>query len=174
MFAVSSSRTMANAKPKPKVDDGVVVKTIEDLRRERRERIKAEHYAANQEYIEAQKAAKEKARLDAIAEAKRRQNEFLAEMALVGVVRRHTFHEIERRAIKLFGFSRAELCSHRRNKDVVFARQFVMYWACRLTSRSLPEIGRLMGGKDHTSILAGKRAYRAKRAKMNRNLREAR
>lgn len=85
---------------------------------------------------------------------------------------RHTFHEIERRALKLFKMRRNDLQSNRRNKDVVFARQFVTYWACRLTKRSLPEIGRLLGGFDHTTCLSSKRAYPKKRAKMGRYLRE--
>lgn len=83
---------------------------------------------------------------------------------------RHTFHEIERRALKLFKLRRTELHSHRRAKKLAFARQFIMYWACRLTTLSLPQIGRLLGGRDHSTALHGRDVYPQKRAKMGRNL----
>lgn len=85
-----------------------------------------------------------------------------------------TFQRVEARACKLFRLKRLELYSSRRHKDIALARHFVMYWACRLTTLSLPQIGRLMGGRDHTTILHGKEAYVAKRAKMGRYLRQSR
>ena len=39
--------------------------------------------------------------------------------------------------------------------EVAFARQMAMYLCKTLTSRSLPEIGRRFGGRDHTTVLAG-------------------
>lgn len=87
---------------------------------------------------------------------------------------RSAFRTIEERAMKVFRMSRQVLHSNRRYKEVVFARQFVMYWACRRTTLSLPQIGRLMGGRDHTTVLHGKHTYRDKRAKMGRNLRAVR
>ncbi len=86
----------------------------------------------------------------------------------------HTYAIVERRACDIFGISRAELKGQRRGREIVFARQFVMYWAARLTKLSTPQIGRLMGGRDHTTCLYGKKAYRDKRAYMGRNLRKAR
>lgn len=56
----------------------------------------------------------------------------------------------------------------------MLARQAVMYWAVRLTGYSYPKIGRIMGGRDHTSIMYGATAYRKKREKMGRYLRKAR
>ncbi len=50
-----------------------------------------------------------------------------------------------------------EMLSHRRNKKIVRPRQVAMYLAKTLTMKSLPEIGRLMGGRDHTTILYGAR-----------------
>lgn len=85
-----------------------------------------------------------------------------------------TFAEIERRALKVFDIARSELRSPRNHADIAFARHFVMYWAARLTSLSMPQIGRLMGGKDHTTVLHGRNVYPAKRAKMGRYLRAAR
>ncbi|WP_244504924.1 chromosomal replication initiator protein DnaA [Pelagibacterium luteolum] len=48
---------------------------------------------------------------------------------------------------------RNEILSSRRSRDVVRPRQIAMYLAKALTSRSLPEIGRKFGGRDHTTVL---------------------
>jgi chromosomal replication initiator protein len=45
------------------------------------------------------------------------------------------------------------LLSARRSRDVVRPRQIAMFLAKALTSRSLPEIGRRFGGRDHTTVL---------------------
>lgn len=50
-----------------------------------------------------------------------------------------------------------EIMSNRRTAPVVRARQIGMYLAKTHTLRSLPEIGRVLGGKDHTTILHGVR-----------------
>ena len=49
--------------------------------------------------------------------------------------------------------SRAEILSARRTANVVRPRQIAMYLAKILTLRSLPEIGRRFGGRDHTTVL---------------------
>jgi hypothetical protein len=46
-----------------------------------------------------------------------------------------------------------DLISPRREARVVRPRQIVMYLAKKLTSRSLPDIGRQLGGRDHTTVL---------------------
>jgi len=91
-----------------------------------------------------------------------------------GKGKKYTYAEIEAKAIILFGVTKNELRSHRRNRDIVFVRQFIMYWASRMTELSTPLIGKLMGGFDHTTILHGKDAYVSKRAKMGRTLRNVR
>ena len=48
---------------------------------------------------------------------------------------------------------RAEFLSARRTNDLVRPRQVAMYLAKTLTTRSLPEIGRRFGGRDHTTVL---------------------
>jgi chromosomal replication initiator protein len=49
--------------------------------------------------------------------------------------------------------TRADLLSSRRTAVVVKPRQIAMYLAKTLTLRSLPEIGRRFGGRDHTTVL---------------------
>lgn len=89
-------------------------------------------------------------------------------------VPRTEFERIMHRAIRVFNKAPKHLKGDSRQKDVVFARQFVFYWAYRKTTLSLSQIGKLMGGKDHTTALHGSTAYRAKRARMGRNLPTAR
>lgn len=48
-----------------------------------------------------------------------------------------------------------DLKSARRTADVVRARQIAMYLCRTMTTRSLPDIGRRMGGRDHTTVLHG-------------------
>ncbi|MDE2579490.1 MAG: chromosomal replication initiator protein DnaA [Hyphomicrobiales bacterium] len=52
-----------------------------------------------------------------------------------------------------YNVSRADLLSSRRTASVVRPRQIAMYLAKTLTLRSLPEIGRRFGGRDHTTVL---------------------
>jgi chromosomal replication initiation ATPase DnaA len=108
----------------------------------------------------------------AIANAAERSRAFLEESGQTRF--KHTYILIEKRLCGAFKITKAELRSKRRSREIVLARQAVMYWTCRLTQRSLPEIGRMMGGKDHTTILHGRDAYPTKRAKMGRNLRAVR
>lgn len=68
--------------------------------------------------------------------------------------------EIVAAAAEHFGIGKAELLSHRRARRIVRPRQVVMYLAKEITSRSLPEIGRLMQGRDHTTVLHGHRKIR--------------
>jgi chromosomal replication initiator protein len=52
-----------------------------------------------------------------------------------------------------FNVARTDLLSPRRARTVVVPRQIGMYLAKKLTSRSLPEIGRRFGGRDHSTVL---------------------
>ena len=54
---------------------------------------------------------------------------------------------------KHFGVSRGDILSQRRNRSIVWPRQIGMFLAKSLTARSLPEIGRRFGGRDHTTVL---------------------
>jgi chromosomal replication initiation ATPase DnaA len=63
--------------------------------------------------------------------------------------------EIVRIVANQFSVSELELLSQRRTKNVILARQ-VLYWLCReVTQYSLPEIGRRLMGRDHTTVLHG-------------------
>lgn len=50
---------------------------------------------------------------------------------------------------------RADLISQRRTREVVRPRQTAMWLAKQLTGQSLPAIGRMLGGRDHTTVLHG-------------------
>ncbi len=61
--------------------------------------------------------------------------------------------DILRIVSKHYGVQRGDLLSSRRNQSIVRPRQIGMYLAKTLTARSLPEIGRRFGGRDHTTVL---------------------
>lgn len=64
-----------------------------------------------------------------------------------------TIDFIQRCVVEEFGISLQDLKTKRRNKQVVYPRQIAMYLSRELTELSLPEIGELFGGKDHTTVL---------------------
>jgi chromosomal replication initiator protein len=61
--------------------------------------------------------------------------------------------DIQRIVARHYNVSRSDLLSSRRTANVVRPRQVAMYLAKTLTLRSLPEIGRRFGGRDHTTVL---------------------
>lgn len=67
--------------------------------------------------------------------------------------RRVKIEDIQRAVARHFNVSRADMLSSRRTANVVRPRQIAMYLAKTLTLRSLPEIGRRFGGRDHTTVL---------------------
>jgi chromosomal replication initiator protein len=67
--------------------------------------------------------------------------------------RRVTIDEIQKRVAEHFNMKMAEMTSSRRARAVARPRQVAMYLAKQLTSRSLPEIGRKFGGRDHTTVM---------------------
>jgi chromosomal replication initiator protein len=82
----------------------------------------------------------------------------LAERELRDFVRpiefkRVRIEEIQRVVARQYNVSRGDLLSSRRTANVVRPRQIAMYLAKTLTLRSLPEIGRRFGGRDHTTVL---------------------
>jgi chromosomal replication initiator protein len=82
----------------------------------------------------------------------------MAERAVRDLVRpqepkRVKIEDIQRIVARQYNVSRADLLSSRRTANVVRPRQVAMYLAKTLTLRSLPEIGRRFGGRDHTTVL---------------------
>ncbi len=67
--------------------------------------------------------------------------------------KRVKIEDIQRIVARQYNVSRSDLLSSRRTANVVRPRQIAMYLAKTLTLRSLPEIGRRFGGRDHTTVL---------------------
>jgi len=68
-------------------------------------------------------------------------------------VRRVTIDEIQRRVADYFNIRLSDLLSSRRARQVARPRQVAMYLAKQLTAKSLPDIGRQFGGRDHTTVM---------------------
>ena len=81
-----------------------------------------------------------------------------AEAAIRDLVRtrepkRVKIEDIQKLVATHYNVSRADILSSRRTANVVRPRQIAMYLSKVLTLRSLPEIGRRFGGRDHTTVL---------------------
>ena len=74
--------------------------------------------------------------------------------------RRVTIEEIQKRVAEHYSIRLADMHSPRRARLVARPRQVAMYLAKQLTSRSLPEIGRKFGGRDHTTVMHADRKIR--------------
>jgi chromosomal replication initiator protein len=82
----------------------------------------------------------------------------MAEIALRDLLRgkepkRVRIEDIQRIVSKHYNVSKADLLSARRTRTVVRPRQIAMYLSKQMTPRSLPEIGRRFGNRDHTTVL---------------------
>ena len=79
------------------------------------------------------------------------------EETLTDVLRAHqrriTIDEIQRKVSDHYRIRQSEMTSARRAREVARPRQIAMYLAKQLTPRSLPEIGRRFGGRDHTTVI---------------------
>jgi len=71
--------------------------------------------------------------------------------------RRVTVEEIQRKVAEHYNVRLSDLIGPKRVRTIARPRQIAMYLAKELTSRSLPEIGRRFGGRDHTTIIHGVR-----------------
>ena len=67
--------------------------------------------------------------------------------------RRVTVEEIQKKVADYYHIKVADMHSARRSVAVARPRQVAMYLAKQLTTKSLPEIGRKFGGKDHTTVM---------------------
>jgi chromosomal replication initiator protein len=67
--------------------------------------------------------------------------------------RRVTIEEIQKKVAEHYSIRLTDMSSARRARAVARPRQVAMYLAKQLTSRSLPEIGRKFGNRDHTTVM---------------------
>jgi chromosomal replication initiator protein len=83
---------------------------------------------------------------------------------LRGAEKRITVDDIQKATSEHFGLKQADLISERRNRSIARPRQAAMWLAKQLTTRSLPDIGRRFGGRDHTTVLHAVRRIEALKA----------
>ena len=67
--------------------------------------------------------------------------------------RRITIDDIQRKVADYYNLRLSDLLSARRSRTIARPRQVAMYLSKILTTRSLPEIGRKFGGRDHTTVI---------------------
>jgi chromosomal replication initiator protein len=79
--------------------------------------------------------------------------EVLGNVYSAGEPKRVRIEDIQRIVARHYNVSKTELLSNRRTRTIVKPRQVAMYLAKVMTPRSLPEIGRRFGGRDHTTVL---------------------
>lgn len=71
--------------------------------------------------------------------------------------RKITIEEIQRKVSDYYNIRLSDIIGPKRLRSYARPRQVAMYLCKKLTSRSLPEIGRRFGGRDHTTIMHGVR-----------------
>ncbi|MCU4651597.1 chromosomal replication initiator protein DnaA [Roseibacterium sp. SDUM158016] len=71
--------------------------------------------------------------------------------------RKVTMDEIIKKTCEYYNIRQTDLMSSNRSRAIARPRQVAMFLCKKLTTRSLPEIGRKFGGRDHTTILYGVR-----------------
>ena len=67
--------------------------------------------------------------------------------------KRLTINDIQRRVCEFYQIKVSEMLSSKRTKNLTKPRHVAMYLSKHMTTKSLPEIGKNFGGKDHTSVL---------------------
>lgn len=79
--------------------------------------------------------------------------------------RQISVENIQKTVADFFGIKVADMYSKKRPANIARPRQIAMYLAKELTQKSLPEIGDLFGGRDHTTVLHAVRKIAADRTK---------
>ncbi len=69
--------------------------------------------------------------------------------------KRATIEDIQKQVADYYNIKVSDMHSGRRSVSIARPRQIAMYLSKQLTSKSLPEIGRKFGGKDHTTVMHG-------------------
>lgn len=91
-------------------------------------------------------------------------DDLLNQLTRSGAEKRVRVEDILKFVSRHYNVSRADILSARRTRTIVRPRQIAMYLAKTMTPRSLPEIGRRFGGRDHTTVLHAVRKIEAERA----------
>ncbi|HEY0250559.1 MAG TPA: helix-turn-helix domain-containing protein, partial [Kofleriaceae bacterium] len=84
-----------------------------------------------------------------------------------------SIESIQKTVADFYKIKVADMYSQRRPTNIARPRQIAMYFAKELTQKSLPEIGELFGGRDHTTVLHAVRKINELRGKfpeLNREL----
>ena len=79
--------------------------------------------------------------------------------------RQISVENIQKTVADFFNIKVADMYSKKRPANIARPRQIAMYLAKELTQKSLPEIGELFGGRDHTTVLHAVRKISADRSK---------
>jgi len=82
--------------------------------------------------------------LDDVSAAVRRQ---------IGDLKPPTIDHVKRATMAVFEITKTDIESARRSRSVAYPRQIAMYLCRKHTTRSLPQIGRFFGNRDHTTVL---------------------
>ncbi len=69
--------------------------------------------------------------------------------------RKISIDEIQRKVAEHYNIRLSDMIGPKRVRNFARPRQVAMYLCKQLTSRSLPEIGRRFGGRDHTTVMHG-------------------
>ena len=64
-----------------------------------------------------------------------------------------TIDQVKRATMTAFDITKTDIESARRSRSIAYPRQIAMYLCRKLTTRSLPQIGKFFGNRDHTTVL---------------------
>lgn len=80
-------------------------------------------------------------------------SEALKDLVVTTQSKRMTIHDIQVAVSEYYGIHIDELGSKKRTKSIAFPRHVAMYLSRELTDNSLPKIGEVFGGRDHTTVI---------------------
>lgn len=80
-------------------------------------------------------------------------SEALKDLVVTTKAKRMTIHDIQVAVSEYYGIHIDELASKKRTKSIAFPRHVAMYLSRELTDNSLPKIGEVFGGRDHTTVI---------------------
>ena len=80
-------------------------------------------------------------------------SEALKDLVVATKSKRMTIQDIQEAVSEYYGIHIDELASKKRTKSIAFPRHVAMYLSRELTDNSLPKIGEVFGGRDHTTVI---------------------